>query len=304
MKTEKIGKVLINYDNYKGSDAYNEGDDVEERILEVLKTGQNITEALLQDSRWPILYQLSPRRECIIEPMDIRKSDNVLEIGAGMGAVTGAIAKRCNSVECIELSKRCSLANAYRNQGYDNIQIVVGNFQDITFQHQYDVITLIGVLEYAQSYIRTENPYQDFLKKIYGLLKEGGRLYIAIENKLGLKYFAGCMEDHIGIPFAGIEGYSEKDRARTFTKSELTALILDAGFCSTYYYYPFPDYKLPREIFSDDFLPNESFVPELQNYDMDKISVFNERKAYQSLSGLEEIKTLSNSFLVEAIRES
>ena len=49
MKTEKIGKVLINYDNYKGSDAYNEGDDVEERILEVLKTGQNITEALLQD---------------------------------------------------------------------------------------------------------------------------------------------------------------------------------------------------------------------------------------------------------------
>lgn len=177
MKTEKIGKVLINYDNYKGSDAYNEGDDVEERILEVLKTGQNITEALLQDSRWPILYQLSPRRECIIEPMDIRKSDNVLEIGAGMGAVTGAIAKRCNSVECIELSKRRSLANAYRNQGYDNIQIVVGNFQDITFQHQYDVITLIGIGVCTKLYKNRESVSGLSQKNLWPFKRRGPTLY-------------------------------------------------------------------------------------------------------------------------------
>ena len=35
-------------------------------------------------------------------------------------------------------------------------------------------------------------------------LKKGGRIVIAIENRLGLKYFAGCAEDHLGTYFSGI----------------------------------------------------------------------------------------------------
>lgn len=32
-------------------------------------------------------------------------------------------------------------------------------------------------------------------------LAPGGRIVIAIENKYGLKYFAGCKEDHLGTYF-------------------------------------------------------------------------------------------------------
>ena len=50
-------------------------------------------------------------------------------------------------------------------------------------------------------------------------MKKNGKLYIAIENRLGMKYFAGYNEDHIGKPFIGIEGYDNKNKVRTFTYS-------------------------------------------------------------------------------------
>lgn len=300
---KKIGKVILNLDYFDDSDVYNEGDDVENRVLEIVKSTDDYTEAIANDNRWPILYQLSPRRETITVPMDIKKEDIVLEVGAGMGAITGAIARRCKKVDCIELSKRRSLANAYRNKNYDNIEIFVGNFQDIPVTKSYDVVTLIGVLEYAQSYIKGESPYDIFLQKVSSCLKPGGKLYVAIENKLGLKYFAGCSEDHLGKPFVGIEGYSNEDTVRTFSKSQLEHLLLNNGFQSTYFYYPYPDYKLPIEIYSDDYMPKDlSCIPTIVNYDLDRLVCFDESKVYKSLLSTEELKILANSFLVEAVK--
>ena len=54
-------------------------------------------------------------------------------------------------------------------------------------EYKFDYITLIGVLEYANLYTYTENPYIDFLNSIKKFLKKDGKLLIAIENKLGMK---------------------------------------------------------------------------------------------------------------------
>lgn len=300
---EKIGEVTLNYSFYKEGNCYNEGNEVEEKVLEVVKTTDDYTQVLKSDNRWSILYQLSKQRENIILPMDLKKEDEVLEIGSGMGAVTGALARNCKKVDCIELSKRRSLANAYRNKSYNNIEIFVGNFEDIKLEKQYDVITLIGVLEYAQSYIHSAEPYIDFLKKIHTTLKKGGKLYIAIENKLGMKYFAGCAEDHLGKPFIGIEGYPKDSYAKTFTKSQLISLLKRTGFQDYYFYYPYPDYKLPSIFYSDDYLPDKQFsVSDQNNFDLDRIMLFSEKSAIKSIAKTEEIKILANSFLVEAER--
>ena len=298
---------MLNYSFYDPKYIYNEGDEEEELILETVKRTTDYREyekVIEQDTRWPVLYQLSRQRENIIAPMDLTKDKDVLEIGAGMGAVTGAIARRSKSVDCIELSERRSLANAYRNREYDNIQIYVGNFQDIVLEKKYDVITLVGVFEYAQHYITSENPYTDFLLRIGKMLKKNGKLYIAIENKLGLKYFAGCVEDHLGRPFAGIEGYKKEDGVCTFSKSQLESMLHKTGYDDLYFYYPYPDYKLPVEIYSDDCLPGkDSQFPIIANYDMERLYLFDEKKVYDSLSGCEELKMLANSFLVEAVKK-
>lgn len=302
---KKIGNITLNCHYYKGTDLYNEGDDVENIVLDCFKNNKDPVEILQNDNRWPLLYQLFDRREMIVDPMDIDKNCVVLEIGSGMGAVTGAIAKKAKKVECVDLSMRRCLANAYRNQKYDNIDIIVGNFEDINFSEKFDVITLIGVYEYAQYYIKSKNPYIDFLNKVSSLLNKNGKLYIAIENKLGMKYLAGSCEDHIGKPFAGIEGYSSSDRARTFTKSQITKLLENTGFKDIYFYYPYPDYKLPTVIYSDDYMPDSTSFFRMANYDLDRLVCFDEQKAYKgiisNITEGDELKVLFNSFLIEAV---
>lgn len=73
------------------------------------------------------------------------------------------------------------------------------------FQTPFDYVVLNGVLEYAMSFTPGENPYVDFLKNIKKYLKEDGRILIAIENRLGLRYFSGYPEEHTNrIPWVTI----------------------------------------------------------------------------------------------------
>ena len=56
-------------------------------------------------------------------------------------------------------------------------------------------------VEYSKGYIGTDDPYVEMIRRIKRHLKPGGQILIAIENRLGLKYFAGCTEDHTGVFF-------------------------------------------------------------------------------------------------------
>lgn len=95
---------------------------------------------------------LSKYRANIIEWIPITKSDSVLEIGAGCGAITKTLADKSGHVTCVELSKKRSEINAFRNSEKSNLEIIVGDFNLINFTEKYDYITIIGVLEYASSF--------------------------------------------------------------------------------------------------------------------------------------------------------
>ncbi|MBQ0058781.1 MAG: class I SAM-dependent methyltransferase [Lachnospiraceae bacterium] len=304
LKEEMIGKVHLDYTWYSGKDLYSDGDEMENLILDIVKNEEGYELYHKEYHNWPVMYHLTRKRENICLPMELNEDDEVLEIGAGMGAVTGAVARQVKSVDCIELSRRRSLVNAYRHKDMDNINITVGNFKDIEITKKYDVITLIGVLEYACHYVGGATPYEDFLKKMAENLKPGGRLYIAIENKIGIKYFAGYNEDHLGRPFAGLEGYKDEDFVRTFTKSELIALLEKSGYPIHDFYYPFPDYKLPQVIFDESTIKDaEIEFDEITNYDLPKIDLFAQNRFMANLKGSDERCLFSNSFLVEARRE-
>ncbi len=103
----------------------------------------------------------------------------------------------------------------------------MGNFQDIekTLEADYDYITLIGVFEYSEGYIGTREPYVEMLRRIAGHLAPGGKILIAIENRLGLKYWSGCTEDHVGKFFEGLEGYPSTQGVKTFSRKELEGIF-------------------------------------------------------------------------------
>lgn len=301
---EMINKVQIDSTYYPGEDLYSDGI-IEDRILKLVQDNPvtDYNKLIATEKDWAVLYHLSSVRENIVEWLPITKEDTVLEIGAGCGAITGVLCEKAKEVECIDLSKKRSLINATRNSEADNLLIRLGNFQDVakSLDKKYDWITLIGVFEYGRYYIESENPYVDFLKMIKAMLSERGHVVIAIENKLGLKYFAGCSEDHSGKFFDGIEGYRDGGHAETFSKKELQEMFAAAGFVNPEFYYPYPDYKLPLTIYSDEYLPR---VGELSNncnnFDRSRLHVFDEDKAFDSIVTAGLFGELSNSFLVIA----
>ncbi|OMF88091.1 class I SAM-dependent methyltransferase [Paenibacillus sp. FSL R7-0337] len=289
----------LNYSFYSGVDLYSDGE-IEDEMLSLAKSNVDLETVIATDDRWPILYHFSNKRQNLLEWYPFKEGAEVLEIGAGCGAITGMLCDKCGYVTSVELSKKRSLINYHRNKGKRNFEIIVGNLNDITFDKQFDYITLVGVLEYAAMYTASESPYIDFLKNIKKNLKPGGTLIIAIENKFGLKYWAGSKEDHTGILFDGLENYPSNHKIQTFSKLELISIITEAGFEKNKFYYPFPDYKFSDSIYSDERLPK---IGELQNvinnYDQSRAILFNEQAVYDNiLFSAREYPFFSNSFLV------
>lgn len=301
MKFEDIGNVHLDYTDYPGEDLYSEGAE-EDALLQIVKTHtkDEFNHIIAVEKRWSVLYHLSHLRGNIVDFLPIRKTHKVLEIGAGCGAITGTLAEKAAHVTCIELSRKRSLINAWRNKDADNIDILVGNFEDIEehLDEKYDYIMLIGVLEYAVSYIHDKAPYEKFLQILTRHLAPGGQIVIAIENKYGMKYFAGCREDHTGRYFDGIEGYHHGGSAHTFSKEGLSRLFKKTGYKAKFFY-PYPDYKLPMTIYSDDRLPSVGdFTENRRNFDGERITLFNESEAFDEALSDGYFPFFSNSYLV------
>lgn len=298
---EKIGKVKLDDTYYSGKDLYSDGE-IEEKLLTIAQkhTEEELNQVIARENSWPVMYHFSNIRQNIIDWLPITKEEKVLEVGAGCGAITGALARKAGEVDCIELSRKRSLINAYRNKEHDNIKIIMGNFQDIepNLDSTYDYITLIGVFEYSQGYIQGENPYNRMLESIKGHLVPTGKIVVAIENRLGLKYWAGCTEDHVGRYFEGLEGYHTTKGVRTFSKKEWEKMIQETGLKAEFYY-PYPDYKFPLSIYSDKYLPRKGELNlNSYNFDRKKIELFDEGKVYDSLIEDEMFPVYSNSFLI------
>ncbi|MDO4632287.1 MAG: class I SAM-dependent methyltransferase [Eubacteriales bacterium] len=302
---QKVGGVVLDDTWYPGEDLYSDGS-VENELLNIVKSNppEDYNRIIDKKSSWPVLYHLSHQRGNVLEWLPIQKNERVLEVGSGCGAITGTLAAKAKSVTCIELSKRRSMINAVRNQKAENVEILLGNFQTVEKQltQKYEWITLIGVLEYGELYIDSPDPHVDFLKTIKQHLTPGGRIVIAIENRLGLKYFAGCTEDHTGNYFEGIEGYAaEKRGIRTFSRPELESICRKAELSELEFYYPYPDYKLPTTIYSDRYLPKAGELRDnMRNFDRERYLLFDEARTYDSLIRDGLFPIFSNSFLVIA----
>ena len=246
---KKIGQVVLDYTFYGGADYYSDGG-IEDTILEAVRQGKS-EELLKSSNQWPILYHLSDIRENLLEWYPFRPDAKLLEIGSGCGALTGLFCKKVATVTCIELSEKRSLINAERNRDKDNIKIFLGNFEDIILKDKFDYIMLIGVWEYSGLYVNDIEPYSFMLKKIRKYLKPDGKIFIAIENKMGMKYLNGAAEDHTGKMYSGINDYIGEKAVRTFSKPEIQKILDNIGIDNAVFYYPAADYKLPDIIYSD-----------------------------------------------------
>lgn len=292
--------AIFNLNYYTEEDYYSDGD-IENELLNMVKNGVALSD--LEQASYPIVYHLSPVRENILNWYPFDPEGTVLEIGAGCGAITGMLCTKVKQVVAVDLSKRRASINYERNLDKENLEIYVGNLNDMEFGQTFDYIILNGVFEYAISFTDSENPYVDFLNNIKKHLRKDGKLMIAIENKYGLKYFAGAPEDHTNQFFLGLNNYEQNHSVRTFGKQELTELLGRAGFAYTKFYYPYPDYKFPNEIFTDETLQSNGYGRDYYNLNGDRYLLYNEQAVAKGLVKEGVMSAFSNSFLVIASAE-
>ena len=58
---EKIGNVTINLDYYNGIDNYSDGEEIENELLEIVKTEKDLEKVVGASAKWPIIYHLSKK---------------------------------------------------------------------------------------------------------------------------------------------------------------------------------------------------------------------------------------------------
>ncbi len=235
---------------------YSDGD-IENIILDFLKSETNLSSSNnIQQKNyqyWPIKYHLSSIRHNSIKHLDFTGL-KVLEFGAGMGAMSRYVAEQAKHLTVVEGTETRFSCLQQRLRDLDNWNGVVANYQDYKSDEKYDVVCFFGVLEYAGKYIDKENPFEWAINHAKSFLKEDGILLISIENKLGLKYFAGSKEDHYGKYFSGICGYPMKNATKTFSKKEMLNMLEKVGFEKTDVHHLYPDYKLTRAVLTDAFV--------------------------------------------------
>ncbi len=281
----------MNYDYCEDKDLYNSGD-IEAEMLEMYKRGE-----IPKGGRF--FYATTPVRENIINWYPFKKQSIILEIGGGLGSVTGSLCKDAKKVISCEYSKRRAENIYYRHKNCDNLEVIAGNINKVKLKEKADYVVLVGVYEYAKRFFQTEeDPFSYFLSVLKSFLKPDGVILIAIENRYGIKYWAGATEDHYGVKYLGLEGYDDYD-IQTLGKKELTDIIEKAGL-KYKFYYPFPDYKMPYVVYTDERLPLKTELKTLKIYNHgEQLYNFDYRDVLSGLIDNDQFGFFSNSFLVE-----
>lgn len=295
---------------------YSDGQEIEERILNIMSEASDrsvLSEELRsQITDWPTEYHFSSLRHCLLRPLGIKVGDRVLELGCGCGAITRYLGETGADVVAIEGGSQRARIAAQRCRDLDNVRVVLDNLVSFDTEERFDWVLLIGVLEYAPLFAEsvTTNPVRKYLESSSTFLTDNGRLVIAIENQLGLKYFNGCGEDHVARPFFGIHDLYDDKTPITFGKEELQRVLHQAGLNSLDFCYPWPDYKFPSVILhSSAFTEPEINISDLllrctsRDYMGNSLRIFSEQFAMPVLERNDLLEDLANSFLVIAEKE-
>lgn len=249
-----------------------------------------------------VMYLSSQPQNLLSWNSSINEKSSVLQIGGNLGELTSILCKKAKYVTTIEPNYKKAMAISKRLKKHDNLEIMVGNFNQIQLEKKYNIIVIIGVAARCHEIFGEKLYLKDIIKKLEGYLDENGRFIMAVDNKFGLKYFTGHPEEAHNKKFVNLLGYNnESDKVETYTKKYIEENLKRLGY-KFKFFYPLPDFRLPNVIFSDEQLPSHMDVDKYYPYSNDKTDILvNEVDLYREIlkDSPEQFTFFANSFLVE-----
>lgn len=191
------------------------------------------------------------RAKIIFQNLNLRKSENILEVGCGRGFYTSTLSKLYPSHQVcgVDISRKY-LSVAKKKIKKQNALLIQADAEHLPFSNNtFNRIIISEVLEHL-----TED--QKALSEIFRVLKPNGIVLITVPNKdypflwdpinwLLERFFGTHVPSHVWW-LAGIWA----DHDRLYTKDKLTKRIIKANFAiekqweSTHYCFPFSHFLL------------------------------------------------------------
>ena len=146
-----------------------------------------------------------------------------------------------------------------------------------------------------------------FLKQIRKVMKPKGKLLVAANNRLGIRYFCGDKDEYTGHVLDSLDNYAKvsfKRRSelagRSYSKDELKSMLINAGFSNHKFYSVMPTLGRPQVIISEDYIPNEALdIRVFPQYNSQQTIFLEEERLYDDLLKNGMFHSMANGFFIE-----
>ncbi len=254
---------------------------IDDEIQMLLKEHEgDICKALEKNTRLDYLYALSEQRELLLEWYDFDSQEELLQVGADYGAMTGLYRSVVRSVTVLDTEEKALETVRLRYPGAKNIVYEQGSlsqYRDQIFDagKRFQYIVMTGF---------PEEEWDSQIRAAKDLLKETGVLIVAVANALGMKYWAGTARE---------EGELAKGRL-------VRLLCGDSGEQGYLrFYYPMPDYRVPVSIYSDEYLPKKGDLTRVTPaYDYPRYHMMDMGQGFDAVCEEGLFDLYANSYLV------
>jgi len=142
--------------------------------------------------------------------LPITGDSKILDIGAGLGILSVLLAERCQQITALDLhDPHIEFLNCLKQEErISNLTIIKADAAHLPFRDaSFDIAILNGVLGWVAT-LSSEDAHpleiqKRVLKNTCRVLKNGGCLYIGIENRFSYQYFKGHTS-HDDLPFCSL----------------------------------------------------------------------------------------------------
>ena len=234
-----------------------------------------------EDSAW--FCALSPDRGNLFAWYPWNKEMQVLQLGAAYGVYCEALSGRVAALDIVdERDENLELVRFRCPKLLKEAGGNVGLLKNLPREGRYDVLLLP---ELSRELLR---PYQGdaaaFLKACAATLRKNGTLLLAVDNADALKYMAGA----------------QKDADLLYMDSKLLSeLAAGLPFQTVAWYYPLPDQRFAKNLYSDACLPgDDAFRGIADSFSEPRYVLCDEAAVYGKLTQADAFRPFAPAYLL------
>lgn len=280
-KTFSIGKVKLHF--YE-ADTDEKPSDLRNDLLKIVRDNNRFEyqRFIEEKNSFEYLYHLSEIRGNVLRWLPIKAEESCLEIDGECGAISGGVLAKTNRV-------------AIHCDSNVDAEIIAERFSDVegleVFSCNKDVLPEFVSSKYDWVVVKNIN----LLNLAKKMVEKNGRIVLLTDNRMGMRNLSGVKPFGEKEYFTGVMGKADAG----ITYMGLKNTISKEEFSSYEIFYPYPDYRFMKSLYSDKHLPK---VGELVNndywFESDRMDLFSEKAAFDKCCEEGSFSEFSNSFIV------